>query len=95
MKAKHWLLTVIIVGIVGYGIYWFFFKSNYAVKHLGGTQKVNLKKGEKFMSCSWKDNSIWYTARPMNSTDTATTVIYREVSEKGILEGEVIFYESK
>lgn len=62
-------------------------------RHFGGTTTVQLPCGEKFINASWKENNIWYATRPATVSDNFHTIVYRESSIAGILQGKVMFYE--
>lgn len=69
--------------------------SNEIAKQFGGTSKLNLPKGEKLVNITWKEDHIWYLTKPMTATDVAETYTFKEQSNYGILQGEVIITESK
>jgi len=62
---------------------------------MGGTTTVYLEKGEKLVECTWKGNSVWYLIEPMEDTYVPKTKVFKENSNTGMLEGQVIFIESK
>lgn len=68
---------------------------NERAKRYGGTIKVYLEPSEKLVDVTWKENSIWYMTKPMNVTDVAETYTFREESSFGLMEGKVVFIESK
>jgi hypothetical protein len=68
---------------------------NYKAKVWGGTMTVNLDGGQKLVDVTWKETSLWYMTKPMTSTDIAETYTFREESSFGIIQGKVIFIESK
>lgn len=72
---------------------------NTSASRYGGTQTINLPKGEKFVNCTWKlsdaTSSMWYLTRPMRTNEVAETFTFREKSAFGVLEGKVIFIETK
>jgi hypothetical protein len=61
----------------------------------GGTMKVELEKGQKLVDVTWKETSLWYMTKPMNESDIAETYIFQEESSFGLVEGKVIFIETK
>ena len=69
--------------------------SNEMAKQFGGTGRLNLPKGEKLVNITWKEDHIWYLTKPMTVTDVAETYTFKEQSNYGILQGEVIITESK
>lgn len=68
---------------------------NNRAKNYGGSMKIKLPKGQKLMTITWKDESLWYLTRPMTSADTPCTTTFQENSPKGIVEGTVTIVESK
>lgn len=64
----------------------------------GGTQTVDLEKGQKFINCTWKISdgsaSLWYITRPMRSGETAETFTFQEKSGFGTWQGKVLFVET-
>jgi len=68
---------------------------NSRARNWGGTLTTNLPKGTKFINATWKDSDMWVLTRPMNTNDVAETFTFQEKSRFGMLEGKVIFVESK
>ena len=62
---------------------------------MGGTTTIRLEKGEKLVECTWKGNSIWYLVEPMEDTYVPKTKMFKESSNTGMLDGQVVFIESK
>lgn len=69
--------------------------SNTRAKVWGGTMKIELKPNQKLVDVTWKETSLWYLTKPMTSTDVAETYEFIEDSSWGVVEGKVIFVESK
>lgn len=67
--------------------------ANTRAKQLGGTTKVDLPAGTKFVTASWKGDDLWYSTRPARPGETPETVTMKESSSWGILEGTVLFVE--
>jgi len=68
---------------------------NNRAKVWGGTMKVELSAGQKLVDVTWKENSLWYMTKPMNETDVAERYEFVENSNWGVVEGKVIFIETK
>lgn len=72
---------------------------NQMAKSFGGSTTIELPKGQKLVTLTWKDESdIWYLTRPMRSTDTPE--IYTFKQDKGSFihitgNGEVKIIETK
>jgi len=64
-------------------------------RRMGGTTVINLEKGEKLTEATWKDDNIWYLVEPMEGDYVPKKKILKETSNTGLLEGQVIFIESK
>jgi len=68
---------------------------NQRVKKYGGTGTINLPKGQKLITATWKGDNVWYLTKPMQPTDIAETYEFKEESSYGIIEGKYKFIESK
>ena len=68
---------------------------NSRVKNWGGEGTINLPKGQKLVTVTWKETQIWYLTRPMDSTDVAETYRFQEESSYGVMEGTYNFIETK
>lgn len=68
---------------------------NEVARQYGGTVTVELPKGQKLVNASWKETNLWYLYRPMHPGEYAEKYTYQEDSGYGILEGKVIFVETK
>ena len=68
---------------------------NQRVKRWGGTGNINLPKGTKLVTVTWKNDQVWYLTRPMTESDIAETYNFQEESSWGIIEGTYVIIESK
>lgn len=68
---------------------------NERVNAWGGTGTINLPKGRKLVTVTWKETQIWYLTRPMDSTDVAQTYQFHEESSWGVIEGTYNIVETK
>ena len=48
-----------------------------------------------FQEATWKESGLWYLTRPMRENEKAEIFIFQEDSQYGIMEGKVIFIETK
>jgi hypothetical protein len=64
-------------------------------RSMGGTTKVQLESGEKLLEVTWKGDNIWYLVEPMDTDYVPKTKTFKESSRAGILEGKVIFIETR
>ncbi len=67
--------------------------SNQMAKSYGGTMTIDLPKGEKLVTATWKENSLWYLTRPSHDGEKPEKLMFREDSNFGIMKGTVIFQE--
>lgn len=65
------------------------------LKAWGGTGTINLPKGRKLVTLTWKETQIWYLTRPMDSNDVAQTYQFQEESSWGMIEGTYNIIETK
>lgn len=68
---------------------------NNRVKNWGGEGTINLPKGRKLVTVTWKETQIWYLTRPMKEDDVAETYQFQEESSWGVMEGTYNIVESK
>lgn len=68
---------------------------NSRAKGWGGTATVNLPANTKMLTATWKGEELWYLTRPMRTDEVAETTTLNEQSSFGIMQGKVIFKESK
>ncbi len=64
-------------------------------KSLGGTTTIKLQPGERLLECTWKGDEIWYLVEPMDSNYIPKTKEFKENSVMGVIEGKVIFIETR
>ena len=62
----------------------------------GGTTTIKLEPGEKLVEATWKEGgNLWYLVEPMDSGYTPKTKYFKESSAMGVMEGKVIFVETR
>lgn len=64
-------------------------------RSLGGTTHINLPAGQKLIEVTWKESNLWYLTAPMEDDYIPTVKTFQEDSEWGMIEGTVIFHESR
>lgn len=65
-------------------------------REYGGTTTIKLERGEKLIEATWKgDGDLWYLLEPMDSDYVPKTKLFKESSVCGVLEGKVIFIETR
>lgn len=67
----------------------------YVSRKLGGTTKIKLEPGEKLVEATWKQSDLWYLVEPMDSDYVPKTKVFKESSMYGVLEGQVVFIETR
>lgn len=68
---------------------------NQRARKFGGTEKIELPKGQRLVMVTWKEQSLWYLLEPMPDGYVPQVKEFAEKSSFGSLEGKVIFYESR
>lgn len=93
MKSLKELFLFIVLGIIASGIY--SCTDNERAKNYGGTMKINLPKGQKLETITFKESNVWYLTRPMLPTDSAVVHTFKEESTYGLMSGTILIYETK
>ena len=91
--AEFMIVLSIIVLICIAGIAGIISAASAKERKSGGTQTIDLPAGVKLVNASWKDRQMWYLVRPAHSNETAETLEYIEYSNRGLVQGKVIFIE--
>jgi hypothetical protein len=65
---------------------------NEMARKYGGTQTIQLDKGERVVTASWKEANLWI----LTKQDTTKPSVYRytEKSSFGVMEGTIIIQEN-
>ena len=87
---KKRILSIIAVGLLMVSC-----TQNERVKSWGGEGTINLPKGRKLITATWKGDHIWYLTRQMKSDDVAETYQFQEESSWGVVEGTFNIIEEK
>ena len=66
---------------------------NERAKAWGGTAKIDLPAGTKFVTATWKGSELWYSTRPARPGESPETTTFSESSSWGLVQGSVIFTE--
>ena len=56
---------------------------------------VDLPKNTKLVNTTWKDDQLWYLVRPMRENEKPEVSQFVEKSNMEVMEGKVVFKESK
>ena len=83
-KILFWLAALVAVGC-----------ENYTTKHLGATMTIDVEPGYKVTNATFKDDEIWYFVEKMDDTYVPTHKKLVEKSMVGVLEGTIIFNETR
>lgn len=68
----------------------------YLTRTMGGTTEIKLESGEKLVEVTWKgDGDLWYLVEPMDSNYIPKTKVFKESSNIGVMEGKVVFIETR
>ena len=68
---------------------------NFVARNLGGTLKVEVEKGYRVTSATWKADGLFYFIEPMPEDYQPQTKKFIENSGYGVMDGMVVFIESK
>lgn len=67
----------------------------YVARKFGGNVNINVEKGYKVTSATWKGTDLFYFIEPMEEDYQPKVKKFIESSNVGVLESKVIFIESK
>ena len=68
---------------------------NERAKRFGDTLVIDVPAGHKVIEATWKDNQLWYLTEEMDSSYVPKAKTFKEKSDFGVLEGTIVFKESK
>ena len=68
---------------------------NLVTRNLGGSQTINLEKGQKLVEITFKDNDLWILTEPMDSDYVPKTKTFYEDSNLGVMEGKITIVEQR
>ena len=92
IRVKFILITAVIMALI---LLFTGCTENKMTRSFGGTMKIELPKGQKLISATWKKTSLFYLTEPMDSGYMPKIKTFQESSSYGILESTVLFIESK
>lgn len=64
-------------------------------RSFGGTTDVVLPAGQKLVTVTWKEASLWYLTRPMHEGEVPELYTFREDSPYGMQQGTVHLQEKR
>ena len=68
---------------------------NQRARSFGGTQRIELEPGQRLVNATWKNEDLWILIEPMPTNYTPQEKSFFENSSFGVMQGKVIFVESK
>lgn len=68
---------------------------NQRARQFGGTETIELPKGQRLVNATWKEVDLWILTEPMPDGYVPQTKTFQEKSSMGLVEGTVIFKESR
>jgi len=68
---------------------------NQMARTYGGKETISLPAGQKLVMATWKEAELWYVTEPMSADYVPVTKTFQEKSQYGMMEGQVIFVESR
>lgn len=86
---------IVIFGLIVCAIVFSLTGFNWGARNFGGTMEIDLPEGYKLQEATWKDDELWYLIRPMHKDEYPEDWTLEEKSNMGVIEGTVIFHESK
>jgi len=81
-------LTLVVILCVGCS-------ENSRARRFGGKVEKNLPPGQKLIGVTWKESSLWVLTRPMRDDEKPETYAFQEESKWGLVEGQVLYKETK
>lgn len=68
---------------------------NQRARNFGGKASVDVQKGQKVLTVTWKDDDLWILTRPMREDEKPEVLTFKQDSSFGTLSGEVTIVEQK
>ena len=65
--------------------------SNERARNFGGTEHINLNKGERLVNVTWKQDDLWILTK--QDSNKPSTYTFKEKSSYGVMEGQIIITE--
>ena len=87
MKILRWSVLLVLLAVLPACT------ANQRAKNFGGTMTINLPPGQILVVATWKEDHLWYLARPIHQGESPETLTFHEDSSFGVLQGTVIFQE--
>ena len=68
---------------------------NFVTRKLGGSQTIELEKGQRLVEITFKESDLWILTEPMDSDYVPKTKTFYEDSNLGVMEGKITIIESR
>ena len=68
---------------------------NFAIRNFGGSQTIELEKGQRLVEITFKDNDLWILTEPMDSDYVPKTKTFYEDSNLGVMQGKITIIEQR
>jgi hypothetical protein len=66
---------------------------NLVTRNFGGSQTIELEKGQRLVEITFKDNDLWILTEPMDSDYVPKTKTFYEDSNLGVMQGKITIVE--
>ena len=68
---------------------------NLVTRNFGGSQTIELEKGQRLVEITFKDNDLWILTEPMDSDYVPKTKTFYEDSNLGVMQGKITIVEHR
>lgn len=68
---------------------------NLITRSFGGSQTIELEKGQRLVEITFKDNNLWILTEPMDSDYVPKTKTFYEESNLGVMQGKITIVEQR
>lgn len=68
---------------------------NLVTRNFGGSQTIELEKGQRLIEITFKDNDLWILTEPMDSDYVPKNKTFYEDSNLGVMQGKITIVESR
>ena len=68
---------------------------NFVTRNFGGSQTIELEKGQRLVEITFKENDLWILTEPMDSDYVPKTKTFYEDSNIGMMQGKITIVEHR
>ena len=68
---------------------------NLVTRNFGGSQTIELEKGQRLVEITFKETDLWILTEPMDSDYVPKTKTFYEDSNFGVMEGKITIIEQR